>query len=136
MRTSSVCFVLFFFEVADVETLLRPAGRYVDPVFQHSPRHNVRFVRHLSKAISVRFVEDAVEHVGHFFVAKKAGAQRFIVDARASNRHFLRLPSGPLLTGEGLCHVEFQGAPQGAEKWSAGVFCSARGSRIRTWRAI
>ena len=26
-----------------------------------------------------------------FFVAKKAGAQRFMVDARASNRHFLRM---------------------------------------------
>ena len=47
-----------------------------------------------------------------FFVSKKAGAQRFIIDARASTRHFLNPPSGPLLTGEGLCHVEFQGVPE------------------------
>ena len=77
-----------------METRLGPAGRYVDPVFQHSWRHDVGFVRDLVKVGSVGFVEDAVEHVGLFFVAKKAGAQRFIVDARASNRHFVRPPDG------------------------------------------
>ena len=46
------------------------------------------FVRDLVKAGSVGFVETAVEHVCLFFVAKMAGAQRFIVDARARNRHF------------------------------------------------
>ena len=56
----------------------------------------------------VDFVEDVVEHVGFFVVAKKAGAQSFIFDARASNRRFLRPPSRPLLSSEGLCHVEFQ----------------------------
>ena len=90
------------------------AGRYVDPVFQHSRRHYVGFVRDLVKVGSVAFVEDAVEHVGLFFVAKKAGAQTFIMDARSSNRHLLRPPSGPLLTGEGLGHVEFQGPPEDA----------------------
>ena len=39
------------------------------------------FVRDL-KAGSVGFVEAALEHVGLFFVAKKAGAQRFFFDAR------------------------------------------------------
>ena len=95
-------------EVADVETQLRLAGRYVDPVFQHSRRHYVGFVLDLVKAGSVGFVEDAVEHVGLFFVAKKAGAHRLMADARASNRHFVRPPSGPLLTREAFCFVEFQ----------------------------
>ena len=45
------------------ETLLEPADRDVDPVFQHSRRHDVGFVRDLVKACSVGFVEDAVEHV-------------------------------------------------------------------------
>ena len=44
----------------------------------------------------------------------------FIIDARASNRHFLRLPSGPWLTGEGLCHVQFQGAPEDTRNWFVG----------------
>ena len=78
------------------------------------------FVRDLVKAASLGFVETAVEHVGLLFFAKKAGAQRFIIDARASNRHFLRPPSGPLLTGEGLCHVGFQGTPEDAHNLFVG----------------
>ena len=81
MRTSSVSFVLSL-------TLLiwEPSwDRYVDPVFQHSRRHNVGFVRDLVKTGSVSVV-DAVEHVGLFFVAMKAGAQMFIFDARVSCR--------------------------------------------------
>ena len=66
------------------------------------------------EAGSVGFAATNVDHVGLFFGAKKGGAQRFIIDARASNRHFLNPSSGPLLTGEGLCHVEFQGAPEDA----------------------
>ena len=34
-----------------------------------------------TSADSVGFVETAVEHVGFFFVAKKGGGQRFIIDA-------------------------------------------------------
>ena len=67
-----------------METRLGLAGRYVDPVFQHSQRHYVGLVRDLVKADSVGFVEDTVEHVGLCFVAKKAGAQRCTVDARAT----------------------------------------------------
>ena len=66
-------------ENADMATQLGPAGSHVDPVFQHSRRHYVGFVRDLVKAGSLRFVESAVEHVGR---------QRFIIDARASNRLF------------------------------------------------
>ena len=69
---------------------------------------------------SVGFVEAPVEHVGLFFVAMKAGAQRFIVDARASNRYLPKPPSGPLFTSERLCHVEFQGAPEDAQNWFVG----------------
>ena len=46
------------------------------------------FIRVLVKAGSVGFVETAVEHVCLFFVAKKAGAQRFVIDARATNGIF------------------------------------------------
>ena len=56
-----------FSEVADLDTRLGPAGRYVDPVFQHSSRFYVAFTHELVKTKSVRFVEEAVEHVGLFF---------------------------------------------------------------------
>ena len=55
-------------EVADMEPRLGPTSRHVDPVLQHSPRHWVGFVRDPFKAGSVRFVEDAVEHVWLFVV--------------------------------------------------------------------
>ena len=97
-------------------------------------------VRNLVKAGFVEFVEDAVEHVGLFFVAKKAGAQRFIIDARASNRHFLRPPSGPLHTREGPLPCRITGSArrrsglvcrfdryQERDSWVvAGVFCTAQ----------
>ena len=34
-----------------METRMGPAGRYIDPVFQHSWRHYVGFVRDLVKAV-------------------------------------------------------------------------------------
>ena len=105
---------------ADMETWLGPAGRYADPVFQHSPRHYLGFIRDLAKVGSVGFVETAVVHVGLFFFVQEVGAERFIIDARASNRHFLRPPSGPLLTGEGVCHVEFLQPPEDARNWFVG----------------
>ena len=55
-----------------------------------------------------------------FFVARKAGGQRFFMYSRAITRHLLKPPSGPLVTGEGLCHVEFQGAPEDAQSWFVG----------------
>ena len=72
-----------------METWLGLAGRNVDPVFQHSWRHCVGFIRDLVKAGSVGFVGTAVEHVGVFFGAKKAGAQRFIIDARGKQTDIL-----------------------------------------------
>ena len=69
----------------------------------------------LSFAIWFKLVPSGLFEVAVFFVAKKAGAQRFIIDARASNRHFVSLPSGPLLKGEGLYLVEFHGAPENAQ---------------------
>ena len=54
-------------DVTDMKTQLGPAGRYVDPVYQHSQRHHVGFIREQVKAGCVGFIETAVEHVGLFF---------------------------------------------------------------------
>ena len=74
----------------------RPLGTLIQSS-RKSRRQHVGFICNLVKAGSVGFVEDAVEHVDLFLVAKKAGAWRFINDARASNRHFLNPSAGPLL---------------------------------------
>ena len=47
-------------DVADMQTRLGPARRYVDPVFQHSQHDYVGFVRELVKAGSVEFVGTTV----------------------------------------------------------------------------
>ena len=70
------------------------------------------------------------------FVAKKARAQRFIIDARASYRHFFSPFCGSLLTQEGLCHVEFQGALDYAQhnlKGSADIENAFHQMRIPGW---
>ena len=54
-----------------METQLGPAGRHVDPVFQHSRRQYVGFVRDQVKAGSVGFVEALVEHVGLFSLPRR-----------------------------------------------------------------
>ena len=51
--------------------------------------------------------------------AQPAGAQRFIIDARASNRHFFEPSIWTVVHRERLCHVEFQGAPEDAQNWFA-----------------
>ena len=63
-----------------MEAWLGLASRCVDPIFQHSRRHYVGFIGDLVKAGIVRFVETAAEHDGLFFVVKKAGAQKLIID--------------------------------------------------------
>ena len=82
----------------------------------------VGFIRDLVNAGSVDFVEDTVEHVGLFVVAKKAGAQRFIGHARPKQSTCLRPPACILFTGEGLCHVEFHEPLEDAQNW---FVCSA-----------
>ena len=47
-------------EVADMQTRLGPARRFVDPDFQHSRHDYVGFVRELVKAGSVEFVGTTV----------------------------------------------------------------------------
>ena len=81
---------------------------------------------------SVGFVESAVGHVGHLFIPKKVGAQRFFLDACTSNRYFWRPPTGPLLTGEGLCHVQFHGAPEGRSE----LVCRFRMTPLSKMRSI
>ena len=94
------------------------------------------FTRDLEKAGSV-VVETAVEHVGLFFVAKKVGLEgSSLMLVQATDIFFLSHPSGPSLTGEGLCHVEFKGALGDARNWfvgSADIKNALHHMRIAGW---
>ena len=64
-----------------MENHLGPVGRYVDPFFQHSQRHYVG----VSLAIWCKLVSSILNTLGSFSLPKELGAQRFMIDARASN---------------------------------------------------
>ena len=102
-------------EVADTAARLGPAGRY-DPVVQHSGRHYAGFIRDLVKTGSVGFVETGVKHVGLFDVAKQAAALRFIIDARASNRHFFESSILTVAHKRGTLPCQISGSAWGRSK--------------------
>jgi hypothetical protein len=64
------------------------------------------FVWRLSRAGLVDFVDEVVEITGVFFVPKKNGKQRMVLDARRSNCWFVRAEGVSLCTGSSLANIE------------------------------
>ena len=81
------------------------AGRLVEPKIQHSQRHFFGFIRDLEIASSVKCCEGCGTR--RSFVRRQEGP--------CTEVHFFGPFSGPLLTGEGFCHVEFRGALEDAK---------------------
>ena len=94
-------------EVADIEARLEPAGRKVDPVFRHSLRHYVGFIRDFVKAGSAGLPKMLLTRWSLLICQGGLLLRGLLVMRVTTIDIFLRLPSGLLLTGEGLCHVEF-----------------------------
>ena len=125
-------------ELADMETRMGLAGLNVDPVFQHSRRWGL-LKRLLKTLVS-------------FSLPRRLGLRGSLLMRVQATDIFFRPPSGPLLTGEGLCHVECQGTPEDAQNWFVGsadvknafhqmripgwlqsFFCTSGSPRIRSW---
>ena len=66
------------------QRVLRPVPEIAD----NPPASQCGFGLRSGQSWLVEFVEEAVEHVGFFLVVKKAGAQRFILDARSTKGDF------------------------------------------------
>ena len=138
-------------EVADMETWLVPAGRYVDPVFR-----TVGDPTWVSSAIWLRLVpsgllEMLLNTLVSFSLPRKLGLNGSLLMFVPATDMFRYLH----LDQEGLCHVEFQETPEDAQNWFVGsadiknalhqmrifswlqaffcFFCNARYSRIRSW---
>ena len=60
----------------------------------------------------LRFTRNPLSYVGVFFVKRKDGTIRLILDARRTNRLFRKPPHVELLTAEGLGKIEVQ-LPEG-----------------------
>lgn len=89
---------------------------YQDPEFNNP----VTFAAFVSKLVSLNLVEvslqPAVEQVGLFFVKKKVGKLRLIMDCRRSNCHFEEPEPVQLATGEAMSRMEL---PEGKPLFTA-----------------
>ncbi|CAE7664704.1 unnamed protein product, partial [Symbiodinium pilosum] len=79
---------------------------YWDPCLKHKPTYG-KFLSRLWASNLIDFVlEPCREEVAIFFVTKKAGRLRMIIDARRSNCHFTDPEYVHLCTGEALSRLE------------------------------
>eukprot|EP00971_Amphidinium_carterae_P046844 922921-Amphidinium_carterae.4 len=92
-------------DVATEQLLVAPRTPYMDENLRQSPRINADFLMRLADANMVQFAESAVESVGFFFVKKKEGKQRLIIDARRANCWFSESRSVSLATGSSLSQL-------------------------------
>ena len=91
---------------------VKPITPYVDPKLKGSRRMQVRFARQLLQLGLFRPTLSRQGIVGVFFVKKKNGSQRLILDCRPTNERFRKPPSTPLATAECLSSFEI-GNPNG-----------------------
>ena len=128
MPTSSVCLVLFLRLLIWKPDWDRPA---VTLIQFSSTAGYVGFVRDLVKAGSVDFV---LNTLGSFSLPRRLVLRGSLLMRVQATGILVNPPSGPLLTGEGLCHLEIQGAAGDAQNWfvgSADVKCASPGGDRR-----
>ena len=89
---------------------------YLDPVFRFSPSKYAEFVAELYRAGVVRFAASCKITNGMFFVLKKNGKLRLILDARMANAHFRKAPGGN--NASAACFGELR-VPRGKKLWSS-----------------
>ena len=83
-----------------------PTKPYVDPKLRSSRRMQVKFARQLLDIGLFRATRTRRGTVGIFFVKKKNGSLRLILDCRPTNELFRKPPSTPLATAECLASFE------------------------------
>ena len=108
------------------ERMLRPGDKveiaaeadkvkpYMDVVLGRSRRGYVEFVRDLDQRGLVNWVTDPLAECTIFFVDKKDGRLRMIIDCRRANVHFDDPPGVSLCSAEGLSRIEL------GEEWNEG----------------
>jgi hypothetical protein len=76
-----------------------PMPVYMDPILKHDKSKCYEFVGRLTAAGLLSFSTHICSRVGLFFVKKKNGKIRLVIDCRATNRRFKRCPYLPMGTG-------------------------------------
>eukprot|EP00973_Karenia_brevis_P038550 5319460-Karenia_brevis.AAC.1 len=80
---------------------------YMDPVLANNEKEYAKFISRLAKCGVVGFSESIRCQCGIFFVRKKNGSLRLILDARLANTYFRRAPSGR--NASAACFGELRG---------------------------
>lgn len=106
------------FEQLSAASTIKP---YMDPALQRNKRRYKRFLQDLQGRGLLHFTRQPQEFVGVFFVKKKSGALRLIIDARPANRRFRDPPGVHLCTAEGLARIEVEMAEAGGDDLPADV---------------
>ena len=82
------------------------AGLYTDPSLTNTQKVYGDFLKDLHKRGMIEFGRSAVIELGIFFVEKKNGKLRMIVDARRLNQRCKKPPSVSLASGDSLANLE------------------------------
>lgn len=88
---------------------------YCDPALTKRTRTYTQFIRDLCRRGLIQYGTWAHERVWVFFVKKKSGKLRMVLDVRRANMHFEEPPRVDLLSAEGLGHIEVEPGPPGSE---------------------
>jgi len=94
---------LELWELQDNAEVIKP---YMDRTLAGDKPAYVRFVKQLESIGVLRWCASAKERATVFFVKKKSGKLRLVVDARRSNRRFRDPPGVELATAESLGMIE------------------------------
>ena len=108
MRTSSVCFVLFLMLLTLIPGWAWAVSMLIQFFSTAGDTTWVSSVIWLRLILSTMLLSTLVSSS----LSKKAGEQRFIIDARVITSPFFGPSSGPLFMRSRTCQVEFQGASE------------------------
>ena len=100
-------------EIIEHETPIKP---YMDTALQNDPGKYGQFVKDLWEKGMLRFTSEPKDLVTPFFVAKKNGKLRFILDCRGVNRRFRPPPALALAAGSSWSQVS---VPKGNKMYVA-----------------
>ena len=97
---------------SEVESLIRDHGEpivYMDATLGRSRKQYKQFVQECFEIGLVSYTTDCRSQLGIFFVSKKDGSLRLILDCRRTNLLFKDPPKTELIKGEGLAQFEVEG---------------------------
>ena len=93
-------------ELKKLDSTLGVITPYMDRTFVRSHKKYVKFLRDLDRRGLLLWTKTPKERAAIFFVKKKNGSLRLIIDARRANRRFKDPPGVELCTAEGLGRIE------------------------------